>query len=379
MRRRVALITTYNPGAVGPRFIAGQLLAHGHDVKLIHLKELRATCFPTTDFATHAALAQRRRDVQYVTFQHPGELLYVPYPAPITDKEIALLIGEIQAYGPDIVGISMFSVTVEIARSLTALIHQRLKGLPVIWGGVHCMVSPDDCLKGLAPDPQTGQSDPLQVPDILCTGEGEYPMVQLMDRWEEYRAGAIPDVPGLWHVKDGRTRKFDRAPFETDLDRYAFPVYAIRESLIEDDQVDLRYSDPQGPIRYHIFVFTERGCPYRCAFCIHSVINEMNDYSQRIRRRSVDHVLDEVEKRVAENGLDHIIFHDEIFAIQKTWVLEFARKWERRFKPRGVTFTGYVHPLTTDEDMVEALCRAGLTRTGIGIQTGSERVSREVY
>jgi hypothetical protein len=31
MKSRVALVTTYNPGAAGPRAVGGHLLAHGHD------------------------------------------------------------------------------------------------------------------------------------------------------------------------------------------------------------------------------------------------------------------------------------------------------------------------------------------------------------
>jgi hypothetical protein len=103
-----------------------------------------------------------------------------------------------------------------------------------------------------------------------------------------------------------------------------------------------------------------------------------NNY-RRIRRRSVDHVLDEMERRAEVNGMKHFVIHDEIFAIQKKWVMEFAEKYTRRFKHRGLTFTGYVHPLTTDLDMVQALFEAGMTNTGIGLQTGSERTSRDVY
>lgn len=372
------MVTTYNPGAAGPRFVAGHLAAHGHDVKFIHLKELRAVAVPTTEFKHHEELRKKQLDIQYVPFQHPGEVLYVPYPSEITAREIDLFIAEIQSFNPDVVGISMFSVTVQIARRVTAWIHERLAGLPVIWGGLHCIVHPQDCLRGLDAE-GGGPVNPAQVPDILCAAEGEVPMTMLMEKWDEYRNGQIPEIPGMWFVKDGKVSKFESLPFETNLDTFAFPIYASKEVLIDDNRTDHKFEDPRGWILNHIFMFTERGCPYKCSFCIHSVINKMEKNFQRIRRRSVDNVLEEAQKRVDENGMSHFIIHDEIFAIQKKWILEFAEKWRKRFKPRGITFTGYVHPLTTDFEMIEALYDAGLTRTGIGLQTGSYRTSKEVY
>lgn len=379
MKKRVALISTYNPGAAGPRFVAGAVHAAGHDVGLFHLKDLRAVAVPTTDFERHAELREAHKAIQYVAFQHPGEILYVPYPSTITDREMDLLAEELRSYNPDVIGISMFTVTVEIARRATAFLHTRLPGVPIIWGGIHCMVKPDDCLTGLEPGPNGESAVPLQVPDIICSAEGEIPMVALMDAWDRYSAGDLPEIPGLWYVTNGAVHRCPPAPFEMDLDKFPFPLYAHKETLIDNDRVDLRYEEPKGWIQNHIFVFTERGCPYSCSFCIHSVINKIENNYRRIRRRSVDNVLDEVARRVEENGMKHLVIHDEIFAIQKKWVMEFAEKWRKRFKSDGITFTGYVHPLTTDLDMVQALYEAGMSVTGIGLQTGSERTSKEVY
>jgi radical SAM superfamily enzyme YgiQ (UPF0313 family) len=373
------MVTTFNPGAAGPRYVAGHLMENGHDAKFFHVKELRAVAIPTTDFEKHESLNRFSNDVQFIAIQHPGEILYVPYPTAITDQEIDLFIAELKSYDPHIVGISMFSVTVNIARRLTRIIHERLPGLPVIWGGIHCMVHPETCLEGLRPHPVTGETNPLQVPDIVCVTEGEYPMTELMDRWDEYIRGEIPDVAGLWFVKGTEVTKFNKKPFESNLDNYALPVYAVKEVLIDDDKLDHKFEDPKGFIQNHIYVFTERGCPYSCSFCIHSTINKMDEGYSRIRRRTVAHVMGEIEKRIEENNLKHFILHDEIFAIQKKWIMEFADEWEKRFTKYGITFTGYVHPIATDEEMVDRLFEVGMSRTGIAIQTGSVRTSKLMY
>jgi len=367
---RVILVTTYNPGAAGPRYIAGSLVAAGHQVHFIHMKELRAVAVPTTHFDEHERLRTKKSDLAYVSFQHPGEVLYVPYPADISEKEWALFIEEVKAFKPDLVGISMFSVTVEIARQCTERIHNELPGLPVAWGGIHCMVNPEDCVR---------DKGHARCPDIICVGEGEIPFNTFMSGFDAYKQGERPEIAGIWFVDGTKVKRSGMTPLEKELDKFPFPVYAQSETLIDDDQIDQRYMVKNGFIQNHILFFTERGCPYSCSFCIHSVINKLDEGHNRIRRRSVDNVLDEIELRVKENGIRSVYIHDEIFAIQKSWIMEFAKKYKERFKKQGLKFTGYVHPMCTDADMIEALFDAGMTKTGIGIQTGSYRVSKEVY
>ncbi|MFC1601774.1 B12-binding domain-containing radical SAM protein [Candidatus Sumerlaeota bacterium] len=376
-KKRIAFITTYNPSAVGIRYVAAGLLADGHEVRLFHLKQPRAIAIPTTELEQHERLKREQQKFQFVSMQHPGEVLYFPYPTPITDQERGLLLSALAEFKPDLIGIPTFTVTIGLTRTLTSWLRESLPATPVIWGGVHCLVRPEDCVPP-ADDDSPGQPASA-YPDIVCAAEGERPMRMLLEQWEEYTTGTIPAIPGMWFVREGVVHKFDRLPLEQDLDRLEPPVYAADELMIENDEISRAYADPHGPIRDHIYVFTSRGCPYKCSYCVHSLMNKLDPDHRGIRSRTPANVCDEVEQLVARHGLDHIIMHDDIFAFEKKWVLEFCREWTARLKPRGITFTGYVHPLTTDEEMVAALADAGMTRTGFGVQTGSERVAREVY
>jgi radical SAM superfamily enzyme YgiQ (UPF0313 family) len=361
---RVALITTYNPGAAGPRYIAASLKAAGHTVKFLHFKELRAVGVPTLDFEHHERL--QRDALKYVAFQHPGEVLYVPYPTPINDTERSLLVHELAEFGPDLIGISLYSVTLDVAERITEVIRERMPGIPIAWGGIHCMLDPEGSIRHA---------------DIVCTGEGEIPIVAMMEELPALRCGERVEIPGLWtRCGDEIVRTSTDEALHSDLDDFPFPVYGEDEVLIDDDAVDRhKMMDRTGWLHNHIYLFTERGCPYKCSFCIHSVLNDGPQGFQRIRRRSVENVLEEIEVRVRENQMRHFIFHDEIFAIQKPWIMEFARRFRERFAEDCITFTGYVHPNTADEEMVAALFEAGMTITGMGIQSGSEKTTREVF
>ena len=360
---RAVIVTLYNPGAAGARYVASSLKAAGHDVWLLHFKEFRSVGVPNHDLEAHKALESDR--LLYVKFLHPGQTVYAPYPTPITEIERGLLISEIHRLAPDLVAFSMFTVTVDIARGLTDLIHKELPGLPVLWGGIHCLLEPEHC---------------VQTADIVCTGEGEDAAVELMNRWGEYKEKGALDTDGLWFRRDGDIVRNPSRPLIEDLDRLPFPTYGAQELLIDDDCVSDMMASHAELFRtgMQTLVFTERGCPYHCSYCVHSLLN-LDKAHARFRRRSVDNVLDECEQLLGRHGLRHFIFHDEIFLIQKSWVREFAAKFKERFASRGCAFTGYVHPLTTDAEMLDLMWDAGLRRTGMGVQSGSRRVTEEVF
>jgi len=365
MMRRAAILTLYNPGNIGARYVAAALKEAGVETRLVHLKQ-----FYTEPWVRRDDLEQIRRvetdPLKKVRFTFPGWYVYAPYPVPITEREKALLLDYLRSFRPDLIGLSLYSVNYDLACDLTLWLKREMPDVPIAWGGVHAVVRPDQC---------------IEIADIVCTGEGERPMVELARRWDEFLAGRPPRIEGLWFRRGEQIIRSARRALETDLDSLPFPVYGEGEVLIDGDRVDERIlCDPnylaQG---YNIVVMTERGCPYACSFCIYSILHDLYPDQPRFRRRSVENVLAEVEDRVSRLGLRHIIFHDEILGMQKEWVREFALKFKERFGPRGVTFTGYVHPLTTDEESLRLLVEAGLTRTGIGLQSGSAYTSRRIY
>ncbi|HPB30914.1 MAG TPA: radical SAM protein [Candidatus Sumerlaeota bacterium] len=362
--KTIALITVYNPGCAGLRYIAGSLKAAGHDVHIISFKELRSESIPSADKEHHARL-QGNRDVLFVKFPFPGKSVYVPYPTAITEKEKEILVETLRdSIKPDLIGFSLYSVTYEICRQLTSYIREHLPGIPIIWGGLHCIMAPHEC---------------IDTADIVCTGEGEDATVELMQRWEEYIRKGRLDIAGLWfRTRMGEIVKNPERPLIEDLNRLPYPVYGEKEILIEDDAANDKMNRPGPFLNAHVYTFTERGCPYKCSYCIHSLLNR--EGHARFRRRSVDNVMGEVRDLVERLGMRHLVFHDEIFVIDKKWITEFADKFREQFhKPHGCTFTGYVHPLTTTPEILDMMFHAGHTRVGMGIQSGSGRVNTDIF
>jgi len=67
------------------------------------------------------------------------------------------------------------------------------------------------------------------------------------------------------------------------------------------------------------FVFSARGCPFKCSFCATS------HFWNRFRHFPVDWVIDEI-KRLTQRGATHIYFSDDLFAASKTRLAEIMRR-----------------------------------------------------
>jgi radical SAM superfamily enzyme YgiQ (UPF0313 family) len=123
-------------------------------------------------------------------------------------------------------------------------------------------------------------------------------------------------------------------------------------------------------------LFSARGCPYKCSFCINATYRHLDINGVRLRRRSVDNVISELRQVKEKLGYVYIQVEDEIFTFKPEWVKEFSDRYQAEI---GLPFWCYTHPLCCREDMIADLKRAGLRYIVMGIQSGSERLNREVY
>ena len=101
-----------------------------------------------------------------------------------TSREEEIFIDTIKQINPKIVGISVLSPYVEIAKRLTDLIRKNSSAM-VVWGGIGPTISPEDHIK---------------LTDVLCVGEGERALSELTEAvrdGEDYK-----QTKNLW-INDG--------------------------------------------------------------------------------------------------------------------------------------------------------------------------------
>ena len=324
-KSHIALISLYSTDAIGLRYIHSVLKDHGHKVSLILFKEL------------------------YLA----ADLMSLP-----SEEEYRLLIDLLKKLKPDIVGISLRSSYFKIASEITKRIKKELS-LPVIWGGTHPTISPEES---------------IQVADIICIGEGEYPLLELAERISSSQD--YSEIKNLWIRKNGRITKNEVQALIQDLDTLPFPDYGDRDKCFIENGVVSSY-DP-GLQTYNLNILASRGCPYHCSYCCNSIFNAIyHGKGTRIRRRSVDNVMEEILALKDDfPNLRRVDFIDEVFAWDKKWTAEFIQRYKKEVH---LPFHCAQHPNMVSDEILKLLKEAGLERVEIGVQSGSERIRKEYF
>lgn len=197
--------------------------------------------------------------------------------------------------------------------------------------------------------------------DFVIRGEGELALPRL-----------ISDPEAQASVFWGDTPTLDELPFE---DRDLYPDYAWRT----------RFPMWNLPVPT-VDLLTGRGCPYGCRFCCGP--GEQNlftkpspiDPTRRVfsfRRRSVAHVVAELEELQARFSFRSVVFHDDQFLIGPDWVAELCQTLHaRRFVARGMRWWAACRAdlICRHPDLLEAMRDAGLTIVSIGFESFSNEL-----
>jgi radical SAM superfamily enzyme YgiQ (UPF0313 family) len=279
------------------------------------------------------------------------------YPPAVLDQVCAM------CADVDLVGIGVMSNFFGRARALTEMIHDRLS-LPVIWGGIHPTVKPDECLAWA---------------DFVCVGEGEEATVELVNR---LAAGLdCTSIPNIW-VKDeaGQIIANPVRPLDQSLDDLPLADYELsKQSILHRDRLVpltpallahylINYFAGEPRVAY--MTIMTRGCPYECTYCCASALAQIYPNWRRIRRRSPDHVIAEINAaRQLVPALETIMFLDDTFLAMSTD--ELGRFGEMYREEVGLPFFILVTPRSVTEEKLQHLVQAGLQDVEMGIQTGS--------
>ena len=108
-----------------------------------------------------------------------------------------------------------------------------------------------------------------------------------------------------------------------------------------------------------------RGCPFSCSFC-------HNFYGRNVRRRSVDIVVKEMELCQRQYGVKEIFFLDELFTMDKSWILSFGEEIQRRKLSLSLTIQTRTDCL--DDEILASLYLAGVKDIWLGIESGDDRI-----
>jgi radical SAM superfamily enzyme YgiQ (UPF0313 family) len=327
-RTDLLLIVPYQEiSAFGPRIIDAYLRSRGFDSRLVFFKSRsQEECWPS---------------------QRETELLYE-------------LVRELN---PRLTGISLMSPFFPLGKALAEGLRTACDA-PVIFGGVHPTICPQEC---------------IEAADAICVGEGEVPLERLLEGLRQ--TGALPeDVPNCWVRRDGLVIRNKVSYLRQDLDALPFdPLtdegrYYINADRLERKDPYLDYIRLKGKYAFKAF----RGCPFLCTYCGNKAIMDAQAEAGRFcRSRSPDSVMAELRHVLKRfPGVSAVHSYDEVFIHRAGYVREFAEKYKREI---GLPFTCDAHLSLATDETVGLMADAGLVQATVGIEAFSEEVRTEVY
>lgn len=292
-----------------------------------------ATAWPPITLARLGALARRKGPVRLldgnVERVGPDDLL-----------------ADIAAHRPDLVVVNTGFPSIDTDMAVARQIREAFPEVKLVAFGAYFALV--EAAEAMAPYPFL---------DFALLGEPEETFEELLDAVSG-GAGGFGDISGLAvRTPDGVRVNPPRPPID-ELDRLPFPD----RDLLHND----RYRLPHNG-RPYTLVNTARGCPFRCSFCIVEAL-----CGPRVRRHSIEYILDEVAECVQKHRIREFLFWEETFTLDRQFVLSFCEALRRR--GLAIRWAATTRVTAIDEELLAAMKQAGCYLLGMGIESSSQEI-----
>lgn len=176
-------------------------------------------------------------------------------------------------------------------------------------------------------------------------------------------------VPGLaWCDAQRKVTVNEPYPFIADLDEIPFAAEFIKKHLNERDYFFAASAYPE------IQIFTGRGCPARCTFCVYP----QTMHGHKYRLRSPENVVDEFQY-IADNFPDvkEVVIEDDTFTVRKERVVEICNLLIERGLHKKLRWLCNAR-VNLDYDTMVLMKKAGCHLIIPGIESGSQEILNNI-
>jgi radical SAM superfamily enzyme YgiQ (UPF0313 family) len=363
--------------------LSAYLREHGHDTKLIHVSD---------------------------------ELDYALDPERI--------VRDIKEYDPGLIAFSAVTNQWYFVKQIAKFVRRHMD-TPIVVGGHHANAVPE-------------QVAAEKAVDYACKGEGEKPLLELVDRLEaglptddipnltmkKRHKASVPVAAGVGGNGCGHHEHEPElvqvgAALSTTVDveigkrgsvsvsdskakvnathshenggqlidnKMGKWVQNLDELPFEDREV-FRYDDIVRSRHGWAEVIASRGCPYACTYCFNLPFfarykNDTKGTTEQVtmrdfvRRRSVESTVDMLrEVKNQYPSVKYFTFVDDVFAIYSRWLADLAPLYAREV---GVPFACTTQPLAFNEEIAKLLKLMGCKVVKMGVEAGNVRIRNQV-
>lgn len=204
-----------------------------------------------------------------------------------------------------------------------------------------------------------GYSDAI---DGIALGEYDEIVRELADTLE--RQGDLTGVRGLCLRKGEECVRTERMPVMRNLDDIPYASQFIKEFLDEHDYFFAAATYPS------IQIFTGRGCPFHCNFCVYP----QTMHGHIFRARSAENVVGEFAYIAAHfPDVKEVVIEDDTFTVNKKRVMEICNLLVEKGLHKRLRWLCNAR-VNLDLETMQAMKKAGCRLIIPGIESGNQQI-----
>ncbi len=231
------------------------------------------------------------------------------------------------------------------AQKISQEVKKMFPQIPVVWGGWHPSLFPEQTLK----EPSI---------DVVVKGQGEIIFKELLERFETNTS--LDGLQGISYKN--KENQVVTNPERTMVDINDFPAFNY-------DLIDVpAYMKLSG--RKQLDYISSQGCRFRCSFCADPFMYKRGWYGFSAERMG-----DEIEALWKKYKFEHVHFQDETFFTNSKRVKAIAEEFIKRKLP--ISWFGTMRAdqgVRLDEEVWEICKKSGLEKVMIGMEAGSQEM-----
>lgn len=299
---------------LGLMYVSAVLKQHGHETRLFHLIKGEGT-----SFQTHFSAVEKR------------------------------FVNELAVFSPQIVGFSVIVTEFEKAKILAEIVKKYSKA-KIVFGGAGPTVEPERMLTESSAD-------------MVCVGEGEYAMLDVVNTLME--DGDFASIPNIWAKINGRIFRNEVRLLVEDLERLPWPDRDLIYQEFKDNKLEW------------VSFISARGYPYHCTYCHNPYLQEIYRGKGRyVRFRKTDNVIAEIKNLTARYKVSRLTFSDDTFTLNKQRIIEFCNVFASNI---GLPFQCQTRANHLDAEVCQALKNANCEEVHIGVESGNDYISNQIW
>lgn len=268
-------------------------------------------------------------------------------------QNLKMLNETVQRFQPELICFTSVFSEFDYINEVASFVKDEHPDIFLLLGGVHITLNP--------------QEKSLEIFDALCIGEGEFPVLELVQCLELKKQPS--QIANLWIKTPSGVEKNATRPFIQDLDSLPFPNRQMWQPWILNRNT-------------RITVLLGRGCPFNCTYCCNHELRKTSE-GQYVRLRSPENIIEEIRILTSQFPLVTEYFLEvETLGVDIIWLENLCNALHKLNSERenSLSFGSNlrVHPKIDLKKIFNLLNYGGFKSIVIGLESGSDRIRREV-